>query len=314
MIDHKGAKHTEYTRGRCFVFFVLFGLFGPWWFLLPGGAQEVSVKVAVRLVNVLATVRGPSGQLARNLTKDDFEIRDEGQPQQIRVFARESDVPLSIAMMLDISGSTKKDLKFEQESASRFIRSILRPQDRVALFTFNENITQVTSFTASADIVEQALHNVRAEGGTSLFDAIYLAAEQLQRQRGRKVMILITDGGDTTSRTNFREALRSAQEADAVIYSIIVVPIRSEAGRDTGGEHALQLLSDGTGGRSYMPDAAVQLDPVFAAIADELHTQYVLGFYASPDLPAGTYHRLEVRLRNPAFTIQARKGYYLRDR
>jgi len=276
-------------------------------------AQE-TLRVTVRLVNVTATVRGPDGQLARALTREDFEVLDEGQAQAIRVFAREAEVPLSIALLLDISGSTAKDLKFEQDSASRFARSILREQDRIALFPFNDEVTQATAFTSSAIRLEQVLRSVRPGGGTSLFDAIFLAAEQLRKQQGRKVMILVTDGGDTTSHIGFKEALRAAQEADAVLYSIIVVPIRSDAGRDTAGEHALQLLSEGTGGRFYTPENAAQFDPVFAGIADELHTQYVLGFYADPNLAAGGYRRLQVRVLSPGFTVQARKGYYLRDR
>ncbi len=283
--------------------------------LAPGAApQEVSLRVSVRLVNILAAVRDANGQLAPELTKEDFEVREEGELQEIRVFGRESDVPLAIALLLDASGSTAKDLKFEQESAIRFIRSILRPQDRMALFTFTDEVTQVAPFTASTARLEQALRAVRPRGGTSLFDAIYLASLELRKQPGRKVMLLITDGGDTTSATNFQRALRSAQEADAVIYSIVIVPIRSESGRDIGGEHALQLLSQETGGRALTPDVPAELDPAFAAIGQELRKQYLLGYYAAPHLEGGGYRRLEVRTKNPAFTVQARKGYYLRDR
>ncbi len=281
---------------------------------VSAAAQETSLRVTVRLVNVLATVRDARGGLVRELSREDFEVRDEGQARPIYFFGREADLPLSVALLLDISGSTAKDLKFEQESAARFIRSILRPQDRLALFAFNETVTQVTPFTASAARVEQALRAVRAQGGTSLYDAVLLAAEELRKQPGRRVMVLITDGGDTTSTVSFHQALRVAQEAEAVIYSIVVVPIRSEAGRDIGGEHTLYLLSQGTGGRDHTPEAASELDPVFAAIGEELRNQYVLGFYAPADAQPGSYRRIEVRAKNLAFTVQARKGYYLVDR
>ena len=279
----------------------------------PIASQTASVKVTVRLVNILTTVRDGSGRLAPGLSKEDFQIYDEGELQQIRVFDREAALPLSVALLLDASLSTAKDLKFEKQSAIRFIRSILRPQDRMALFAVTGVVTQVAPFTASATRLEKAVRRVRPHGGTSLFDAIYLAADELRKQRGRKVMILITDGGDTTSGTDFHAALRSAQEADAVIYSVVIVPIRSEAGRDIGGEHALELLSEGTGGHAFTPDSLAHLDPVFAAISEELRTQYLLGYYASPHWEAGTYRRLEVRAKNPAFTVRARKGYYLRD-
>lgn len=278
------------------------------------GLQTASVRVDVRLVNILATVRDASGQLVPALAAGDFEVREEGELQQLRVFSRESEAPLSIVLLLDASGSTAKDLKFEQESAIRFIRSILRPQDRMAFFAFTDRVVQMAPFTARAALLEQAVRAVRAYGGTSLYDAIYLAADALRNQAGRKVLILITDGGDTTSGTTFHTALRAAQQADAVIYSVVIVPIRSEAGRNIGGEHTLQLLSEGTGGRAFTPDSPEQLDPVFAAIGDELRTQYVLGYYAAPHLKAGAYRRLDVRTKNPAFTVQARKGYYLPDR
>ena len=279
----------------------------------PAASQTTSVKVAVRLVNILATVRDRSGRLASDLGKEDFEVYEEGELQQVRVFSREADLPLSIALMLDASLSTAKDLKFEKESAIRFIRSILRPQDRIALFTFTESVTQIAPFTASATRLEKAVRKVRPHGGTSLFDAIYLASDELRTQRGRKVMILITDGGDTTSDSTFHPALRAAQQADAVIYSVVIVPVRGEAGRNIGGEHSLQLFSEGTGGRAFTPDSLAHLDPVFAAIGEELRTHYLLGYYASPQLEAGTYRRLEVRAKDPSFTVQARKGYYLRD-
>ena len=280
---------------------------------LRAAFQTASVKVTVRLVNILATVRDGGKGLVHGLTKEDFQVYEEGELQQIRVFSRETDLPLSIAMLMDASLSTAKDLKFEQASAIRFIRSILRPQDRIALFTLSHEVIQIAPFTGSAALLEKAVRAVRPHGGTSLFDAIYLAAAELRKQQGRKVMILITDGGDTTSVTSFHGALRAAQEADAVIYSVVIVPIRSESGRDIGGEHALESLSEGTGGGAFKPDSLAQLDPVFAAIGEELRAQYLLAYYASPHLEAAAYRRLRVRTRNPAFTVQARKGYYLHD-
>ncbi len=278
---------------------------------VPSRAQETTIRVDVRLVNVLTTIRDAQGHLVPTLEPGDFQILDEGRPQAIRVFERQSGIPLSIALLLDASLSTGKDLKFEQESANRFIRAILRPQDRISLFRFTHNVTQLAPFTNDAGRLERALRSIRPEGGTSLFDAVYLACDELRRREGRRVLILITDGGDTTSVTDFKGALRAAQEADAVIYSVIVVPIRSESGRDIGGEHALQLLADGTGGRFFTPDTPAELDPVFAAIGNELRTQYVLGFYAPAEEATG-YRRLEVKINRPGFTVQARKGYYLR--
>ncbi len=281
---------------------------------VPAAAQEVpTIRVAVRMVNVVATVRAPNGGLARELTRDDFEVLDEGQPQPIRAFSRESELPLSIALLLDASLSTARDLKFELDAANRFIRAVLRPQDRISIFSFTQNVTQLCPFTNNVLRLERALHSIQPEGATSLFDAIYLASGELKRQEGRKVIILITDGGDTTSSTNFQGALRAAQDADAVIYSVVVVPIKIDAFRDIGGEHALLLLSDGTGGRAYTPEGASELDGVFRRIGEEFRTQYVLGYYL-PANAEGDYRHVTVRVKDPGFTVQARKGYYLKAR
>lgn len=276
-------------------------------------AQDVAIRVEVRLVTVLASVKDSRGGLVPNLTRDDFVILDEDQPQEIRVFDRQAGTPLAVTLLIDASLSTAKDLKFEQDSAARFLRSLLRPQDRIAVFAFTHDVTQVCDFTNDAARLEKSMRGIQSHGGTSLYDAVFLAAERLKSREGRKVIILVTDGGDTTSTVDYHQALRKAQEADAVIYAVTIVPIKGEAGRNIGGEHALIGLSDGTGGRTFLPRVATDLDPVFRDIEAELRTQYVLGFYPPPVKGAGVYRKLEVRSANPLFTVQARKGYYARE-
>ncbi len=276
--------------------------------------QETTVRVTVRLVNIIASVRDTRGELTKTLTRDDFDILDEGQPQKISVFNTESELPLSIVLLIDASLSTARELKFEQGSAVRFVRSILRRQDRISLFAFTNEVYQLVRFTNDAGRIERGLREIRPEGGTSMYDAVLLASEELRREKGRKVIILVTDGGDTTSTTEFHGALRAAQEADAVIYSIVVLPIKNDSFRDIGGEHALYLLAEGTGGRSYTPEITGNLDRVFKMIEDELRTQYVLAYYAPSSTTAGGYRHVEVRVKKPGFTVQARKGYYLRDK
>ncbi len=282
--------------------------------IVAAAAQEVQFRSEVRLVTVLATVRDAGGKLVPALGKDDFEVLDEGVAQPIRVFARESDVPLSIALLLDASLSTAKDLKFEQEAATRFVRSILRAEDRASLFAVTHDVVQMAPFTNSMSQLERAIRAVKPVGGTSLYDAIYLASDELEHQEGRRrVIVAITDGGDTTSTTTFHRALRAAQTSGVALYSVVVVPIRSEAGRNIGGEHALELLSGGTGGRAIYADSAVQLDPAFAAVADELRAHYLLGFYASQQIEPGVFRRIEVRVKHRNFAVRARKGYYLQE-
>jgi Ca-activated chloride channel family protein len=274
--------------------------------------QDTTIRVRVQLVSILATVRDRVGTLAPELNKEDFTVLDEGQPQEIRVFDRQAGTPLAITLLVDSSGSTAKDLKFEQDSAAKFLHALVRKQDRVALYSFNQDVDEIRGFTNDPTTLERGLREIRPAGGTSLYDAIFLASNELRRQQGRRVIILVTDGDDTTSRVNYHQALHAAQDADAAIYSVIVVPILSEAGRDIGGEHALITLSGDTGGRAYQPRVATELDPAFADLARELRTQYLLGFYAQPMRDAKDYRHLEVKCKNPAFTVQARKGYYFR--
>jgi Ca-activated chloride channel family protein len=276
-------------------------------------AQEPTIRVNVNLVHVIATVKNQAGELVGTLRKDDFEIRDNGVKQEIAVFGRQTDQPLSVALLVDTSGSTAKDLNFETASAAKFLHALLgegNPADRVALFTFNYDIQQ-GDFTRNYAGLERQLKGLKGETGTSLYDAIYYASQSLESREGRKAIVIMTDGGDTTSSRNLNQALKAAQLADAVIYAVVVLPITNDAGRNTGGEHALEFMAQGTGGRTYYPGINAQLDRAFADIIRELRTQYVLGFYPH-DVPLSknAFHSLEVRAKSPELRVSARNGYY----
>ncbi|HLI82922.1 MAG TPA: VWA domain-containing protein [Bryobacteraceae bacterium] len=277
-------------------------------------SQTPSFRVDVNLVRVVATVRNKTGELVGNLQKADFQILDNGAPQELALFERHSDQPLSVALLVDISGSTAKDLKFETESATRFLKVLLNEgnlEDTVALYGFNWQVTQYHGFTHSLVSLSNALKLLRGEAGTSLYDAIYLAAADLEDREGRKVMVVVTDGGDTTSSKSLKQALQAVQLADAVIYPIVIMPITSDAGRNIGGENALKFMADGTGGRTFLPQLNTDLDRSFSAIVDELRTQYLLGFYPrNVPLTKDRFHKLEVRVTNPELRVSARNGYY----
>lgn len=277
-------------------------------------AETPSFHVDVNLVRVVATVRTKAGELVSNLQKSDFRILDNGAPQELALFERHSDQPLSVALMVDISGSTAKDLKFESDSATRFLKVLLGEgnlDDTVALYGFNWQVTQYHSFTHSLLSLSSALKLLRGEAGTSLYDAIYLAAGDLENRQGRKVMIIVTDGGDTTSSKSLKQALAAVQLADAVIYPIVIMPITSDAGRNVGGENALTFMANGTGGRTFLPQLNAELDHSFSEIIDELRTQYLLGFYPqNVPLTADRFHKLEVRVTRPELRVSARNGYY----
>jgi Ca-activated chloride channel family protein len=279
------------------------------------GDQMPTFKVNVKLVNVYVTALDQQGSPVGGLQKDNFRLSEDGVPQTISVFSRESELPLSIVMAVDVSLSTKKDLPLELQSARRFAHDIVRPQDALALFAFSEEVDQLTPFTASMKKIDDGISRMRVGSATALYDAVYLGSKALQKREGRKVMVVITDGGDTMSQVNYQEALRAAQESEALVYSLIVVPIEADAGRDLGGEHALIQMSDDTGGKFYYASGIAQLDRAFQQISDELRTQYLLGYYPVRRMTNGDFRKIKVEVRAdvphgpPA--ARYRSGYYV---
>jgi Ca-activated chloride channel family protein len=278
-------------------------------------AQDEAVfRADVQLVRILATVKDQSGVLVGSLEKSDFEVRDNGIVQQISVFERQTDQPLSVAVLIDNSGSTAKDLKFETDSVTRFLRALLRegnPQDAVSLYSFNWEIVKQNGFTRNVAAVERSLRALRGEAGTSLYDAILLASRDIEDRQGRKVLVIVTDGGDTTSRSDFQRATEAAQLADAVIYPVLVVPITNEVGRNIGGENALTTLSLRTGGRVFEPSLGSALDQAFDQILRDLRTQYLIAFYPRNVPPAKErFHSLAISLDKSGLQVKARNGYY----
>jgi Ca-activated chloride channel family protein len=254
------------------------------------------------------------GAVITNLDRQDFRVLDSGIEQNISVFERNTSLPLSVAVMIDTSGSTRGDLRFEEESILRFIPTLLNagnPDDTFALFSFNWRVNLESDFSRSLKRAERALHALQGEGGTSLYDAIYLVSDTLSTREGRHVMVVVTDGGDTTSYKKYQDALSAAQRSDVVIYPVIVIPIPSDAGRNTGGEHALATLAASTGGRIFYPEGFEHLDTAFADILRELRTQYLLGYYPSGvrEEPR-SFHPVKVEVPNAPVRISARSGYY----
>lgn len=275
-------------------------------------------KVNVKLVNVFTTVTTSAGAPVSSLKQEDFQIFEDGKPQKIAVFHRESELPLSIVVAIDTSLSTRGDQKLEFESARRFAHAILRPIDGLSLFQFSEIVDQITPFTSDVKTIDRAINRIRPGAATALYDTLYLGSDALLDRRGRKVMVVITDGGDTVSKTNYHEAVREAQQAEVILYSIIIVPIENSAGRDIGGEHALIQLSRDTGGRYFYASGLDQLDAAFRQISDELRTQYLIAYYPGSRLSDSEYRTIEIKIDpatqdypNPAdLQIRHRTGYY----
>ncbi len=279
-------------------------------------AQEPSttLKVDVNLVNVFVTVTDEHGRPVGSLKKDNFILKEDGNEQKIAVFQKESALPLSIVLAIDTSLSTRRDLQLELQSARRFAAAILRPVDGLSVYEFSEVVSEIVPFTSDIKRIDHGIDHPRLGAATALYDALYLGAQALEPRQGRKVMVVITDGGDTVSKTDYKEALRAAQEAEAIVYSIIVVPIESSAGRDTGGEHALIQISSDTGGKYFYASSLPQLDEAFRQISDELRTQYLLAYYPSQKFSDSDFRRIQVNIvgvpQSATYGVRHRTGYY----
>ncbi len=269
-------------------------------------------KVNVKLVNVFVTVTDENGAPVSSLQKENFQLYENDVPQRIAVFDRESELPLSIVMCVDASLSTRKDLRLELLSARKFAHAILRPVDAMALYQFSEIVNELVPFTSDLRRIDAGIERVRVGAATALYDAVFLGSRALLERQGRKVLVVITDGGDTMSQVDYHAALRAAQESEAIIYSVVIVPIESSAGRDLGGEHALIQLSHDTGGKHFYATGQQGLDAAFRQISQELRTQYLLAYYPSERLASSDFRRIRVQVNSSGaeYTPRYRTGYF----
>ena len=301
--------------------------------LLLAQDQTPSIKVDVDLVNILTSGRDKRGALIPNLQKEDFTILEDGKPQTIKYFTKETDLPLTIGLLVDVSGSQRNLIDIERSAASQFFRDVLRKKDLAFLISFGEENELLQDYTGSARLLTEGLNQLRVSSGvggvhpgpvptmgdprgTVLYDAIYLAAdEKLKGEVGRKVIVVITDGVDQGSRMTRNQAIEAAQKADAVIYSIDYSDPRAYGGFGTislggGGEGELRKMSDETGGRVYKVDRRHPLDEVFRELQEEMRSQYSMAYTPTNEVKDGGYRHLEVRTANKDLKAQARKGYY----
>ena len=283
-----------------------------------GFAQLPNFRVEVKLVRLLATVTDESGELIGSLPKERFRVWDSGEPQEISVFERSTELPLSVALLLDTSGSTAKDLPLEIASVRRFLKALLQEgnsKDAAALYSFNYQTLQLCTFTRRQGRFDNALKNIKGEAGTSMYDAIHFAAGDLELREGRKVVVVVTDGGDTTSVKSFRDALKGAYLAEAAIYPILIQPVKNFAGRNIGGENALASLARGTGGKVYQAELGGALDRVFEQLLADLRTQYLLGYYPRRVPTTHGFHEVRIELLENGepttkLRVSSRSGYY----
>jgi len=299
----------------------------------PAGDVPPPISVNVNLVNILASVHDKHGALVDNLTKNDFTVLEDGKPQTIKYFERETNLPLTIGLLVDVSASQRNLLDIEKEAAREFFYQVLRKKDEAFLISFGEDSELLQDYTNSPRLLQAGLSQLQINSGASgigpgpvptmdqprgtvLYDAVYLAAhEKLRSEVGRKVLVLITDGIDQGSRLSINEAIEAAQKADAVIYSIDYSDPSAYGGGgifSIGGvsDSALQKMSGETGGRVFKVTRRHTLHDVFQQLQDEMRSQYSIAYTSTNPEEDGSYRKLTVRVADKNLKVEVRKGYY----
>ena len=292
-----------------------------------------TLKISTRIVGVSAVVLDNRGEPVKGLTKDDFTLKEDGAVQEIRYFSQDSDLPLTLALMVDTSSSQKMFIEDETEASEKFFRAMLtRPTDRAALVQFDYNVLQLQGMTNQPQTLKNSLGFLsmphpgpngapHSGGGTLLYDAIVATAQiELGKERGRRAMVILTDGEDHGSRYTLDQAIAAAQRADIVVYSVLYsvaesgfAADRSIPGRRPGGgpsgRDVLTDLSNATGGHVFTVSRKMPLDLIYTQIADDMRLQYQIG-YTPPESTPGSYHKIELKPKAKHLTVQARVGYY----
>jgi VWFA-related protein len=298
----------------------------------PAQANEPTFQGGVDVVNVFCTVRTKQGGLVGTLTKDDFEVSEDGKPQTIKYFTRETDLPLTIGLLIDVSRSQERLIEEEKQAASQFFTQVLGKKDLAFLISFGSEAELLQDYTSSARLLRHGLDGLKVNApppqvtespvptvytarGTILYDAVYLAAhDELHGQVGRKVIVLITDGNDEGSRLKIEDAMRSAQLSDAIIYGIDYYDPRAYGGGfgfgGGGGEGVLRRMSEETGGRMFRVSGRHPLSEAFEQIQRDMRTQYAIGYLPTNSKKDGSFRKIDIKTHDKDQKVQARKGYY----
>lgn len=291
--------------------------------------EEPTFKLDVDLVNILFSVRNKQGRLIPDLSRDDFTVTEEGKSEPIKYFARETNLPLTLGLLVDVSRSQENLIGEEKRAAADFFAKVLKDKDEAFLISFGTDSELLQDFTNSPKLLRAGLDQLQVQGGISgglinpgpipakprgtvMFEAVYLAAtEKMRGEVGRKALVLITDGQDQGSRTKIGEAIEAAQKSDSIIYSIQFIDHRFYGGGfGFAGDGDLKRMSEETGGRLFKVDRKHTLDDIFREIQDEMRSQYALGYSPENAAKDGTFRRIEIRTRDKDLHVQARRGYY----
>lgn len=284
---------------------------------VPAAAQQASdertrIVLDVARVNMLFAVTDKKGRFVTNLTKDDFEIKEEKKEQQILEFVAESDLPLRLGILVDSSNSVRDRFKFQQEAAVEFVNSVVRPEDKAVVVSYDSGAELVADLTGNTEVLAKAIRSLRPGGGTALYEAIYFACrdklmQDQPRHKFRRAMVVLGDGDDNASRYTRDQALEMAQKADVVVYTISTNNTKVEQ----EGDKVLRYFASETGGMPFFPFQARELAQSFENISNELRHQYNVLYRPEPLKADGLFHRVDVRVKTRKdLTVRARKGYY----
>jgi len=279
-------------------------------------SEEETITFEAAVVNTQVSVRDPQGHFVSGLTENDFIVLDEGKEQPIIHFSQESSQPLRVALVVDRSRSVQSVLGRAQGVVRDFIKSVLRPgKDSVCLVAFDSGVYVVQDFTDNADILAGAVNKLTAAGGTSIFDAVYKASRDklAGTEEARRVVVLITDGEDTTSSASIEQAMEMAIRNNVAVYAIRLPGENSLNSRDRQGKPVLARLTETTGGRQFHLDGGEgQLAGFLIKLQDELRSQYSIGYQFQSASSSRTFHKITIKLTQPALKAFTRSGYYAR--
>ena len=276
--------------------------------------DSAPIRAEVTRVNMLFTVTDKHGRFVTDLGKSDFEVFENKKGQNILEFTSETDLPLRLAILIDTSNSIRDRFRFQQEAATNFINSVMRRQDKAVIVSFDTAAELVADLTSDTNVLENAVRNLRPGGGTALYDAIYFACKEKlmldqPMYKFRRAMVILSDGEDNESRYSREQALEMAQRADTVIYTISTNISHVE----TDGDKIMRYFAEQTGGVSFFPFQAKDLNQSFENVANELRHQYNLFYRPEPLKADGLYHSVQIKVRGRKdLVVRARRGYYAR--
>ncbi len=292
---------------------------------LAGGLALASppgqIRVQVNLVNLFATVRDKHKAIVTGLKQDDFQVYEDGQLQEITNFSAESNLPITLGILMDTSGSEYYMLSGEKEAGSRFLGRVLRKGDLAMIMSFDTDVDLLADFTDDRGLLDRAINRAQinapsggmiaqgplpssGSGGTNFYDAVYLAAhDKLSDEAGRKAIVVLTDAEDTGSKMKLQDAIEAAQRTDTVVHILLVAA-------DGGDQTVAKRLTDETGGRMIIVRSEKNLEQAFDQISEELRSQYTVSYTPTNKKHDGSYRKIRLEMKNKDYSVLTRRGYY----